>query len=166
MEEIFNQIWNLAVPILGAALCSLALAVLTWASHAVRASEWYARQPLWHRKLIDLFAVWGLSWVSKRLVWSKDIEIALQRPVKELMPAADALRDPVSKQITDTDADMLTRAAVEAAKTKLSRSDFGRKIPRFELEKAIADVVPAVVKKEKKRRKANPNQKGGAGAHP
>jgi hypothetical protein len=168
MNDILAQIWNLVLPTLGAAVFAAALAILTWASHAVRSSDWYARQPIWHRKLIDIFAVWVLGFISKKLVWSKDIEIALQAPVKNLMPAAEKLRDPAG-EIHPLDADMLTQAAIDGAKENLLDSNFGKaiRIPAAQLNAQIAEQVKKVVKKENaKRRKANPNKPGGAGAHP
>jgi CYTH domain-containing protein len=81
----------------------------------------------------------------------KDIELALEEPVKTLMKKADEYRDPVSKQIPIEDADMLSRAATQDAAHKL-RSSVGKKVSTWELERKIAAAVPGVVEKVKKQR--------------
>jgi hypothetical protein len=161
MSEWIAELWNLVMPILGVAVFSAILSALTWASHTIRSSDWYEGQPGWKKKIIDLLAVYLLGVFSKKLVWTQDIEMALKAPVRELMPAADNLRDAVSGQINADDADMLTRIATEEAKAKLKNSSFGKKLNAYELQAKITEVVPVVVDKEKEKRKARLKPKGG-----
>jgi hypothetical protein len=168
MSDIFNDIWHMASPYLIYAAMGFLSLFLPWASNEVRTSDWYARQPWWHRKLIDFFGVIVLSKVMPMVVARKDIQIAVQPAVNRLMSQAEAL-----KATHDGEAlkDKLTELHNSAANSALNKivMEFPKTdqaLPGRELVKMIDAAVPDAVEKAKKKRKANPNKPGGAGAHP
>jgi hypothetical protein len=156
-----NQLWEMASPyVIYAAMGFLSL-FLPWASNAVRTSEWYAKQPWWHRKLIDFFGVVVLAKVMPMVVARKDIQIAVQPAVDRLMPQADALKNTHDGEALEEKLKALHDSAANSALNKIvmefPKTDAA--LPGKELVKMIDDAVqPAVdIAKEKRKRKRTHN---------
>lgn len=153
MSDIWNQIWEMAYPILIMAGTSFIMAFIPWALNEIRSSEWYKGLPWPVKKLIDFFGAYLLRKIAPSVVLQKDIAIALEKPVSDLAPTADRLRDSNFGKIPSQDADMLTKAAVQDAATTLASSNPAalKKISTWELERKIMSEIPKAVEKEKKR---------------
>ena len=150
MQDLMNHLWEMSQPVMLMLFGSLLIAVIAWGTNAIHKSAWYQRQP----------------WVVK-----KAVDIALEIAVKRLQPQAKQFRDSNFGKIQSQDADMLHAAAVQDAMETIRKDNpkIARAIPSKILEAKVALAVPKVVEKVKakeKKRRANPNQPGGAGRHP
>ena len=167
MTDFFHTVWQMAMPYLITAGLGFLAMFLPWVSNEVRSSAWYAKQPWWHKKLIDFFGVVILGKVLPMLVVKKDIQVADQPAVNRLMPQADAVKATHDGEALDEKLEALHNSAANAALNKIvmefPRTDAA--LPGKELVKMIDEAVPVAVDKAKKKR-ANVNQRGGAGAHP
>lgn len=160
MAEILKQLWEMAYPILAVSIMGFLATLLPIVSNAVRSSQWYKDLPWWHRKLIDFFGVVVLKKFFPSAVLNKDIAIALEEPVKELMPTAKDMRGNSGfGKIEAPDAATLTAAAVEAAMDEVRQKH--PELSTWTLQPKITEAVPAVVEKVKAAEEKDRTKTGG-----
>ena len=160
MSETLTDIWNVAWPIIAPSLMAAVVALWSWFSNEVRSSEWYARQPLRHRKLIDFFGVVIGRWIIPRFVIKKDIQVAVQPAVERLMPKVEAMKD--KGAFTEEDAEAIRDSAANAALNTIvmdyphtDAAVDGRKLVEM-----IDTAMPAAIKKAKQKRRTGGTSPG------
>ena len=133
MSEIWNQIYDLAYPIIVMCLLSLGTAIIAWASISIPKSAWYQRQP----------------WVVR-----KGIDLALKISIAKFQPEAERLKQVYGGTLPTHEAEMLKMAAVQDAMEtiKLEHPKIDAVVPARVLETKIAARVAPVLKVVKKER--------------
>ena len=144
MNDLAQNLWTASQPIVYMLIATIGTGLLAWGVNAIRVSAWYQRQP----------------WVVK-----KAVDMALTLAVRKLQPEADRIKNVYGGKLPTYEAELLHQAAVQDAMETIKPS-VAAALPARELQEKISERVVVAVSKEKKRRKANPNKPGGAGAHP
>ena len=154
---MWNEIYDLLTPILSAALVAVLSALIPWACTELRGSPWYQKQNWLVKKLIDFFVLQIMLRVMPMFVVKKTVDIALEKPVRQMMPEAEKLKSfyPSGVMPLESANDLRDRAVNTALNQIIMlQPEIDNKIDSKKLVETIEGRVAPVVDKVKAKRKA------------
>ena len=149
---MLNDAWDYIQPWIMYGILSAAVVFLPWLLDQIRASAWYAKQPLLVRKAIDIGGSHALRLILPRFmlartVYQTDLKIAVQNEVEAIMPDANTIRAQNGGDIPAWEGNLLQRAVVDSAMQtiQIEKPEVFKAIPARTLEaQAHKKVKPAV----------------------